>query len=57
VKHIFKIIATFGLLLTAGAPTLTFAGVIDVPLDKKLLIVGMILWFATAPLFMKAAKE
>ena len=56
-KPIFKIVAIIGLLLTAGAPTLTYLGTIDVALDKKLLFVGMILWFASAPLFMKAAKE
>jgi len=56
-KPILKIVAGMGLLLTAGAPTLTYLGTIDVALDKKLLIVGMLLWFASAPLIMKAAKE
>ena len=57
VKHIFKAIAVIGLLLTAGAPTLTFLGAIDVTLDKKLLAAGMILWFAAAPSIMKPVKE
>lgn len=52
-KPILKIAAIIGLLLSAGAPLLTFLGAIDVELDKTILFIGMIVWFVSAPLVMK----
>ena len=41
----FKIIGLLGLATTAMGPILTFAGTIDVPTNKTVMLVGMIVWF------------
>lgn len=43
-----KLTALLGLATTAIGPILTFAGTIDHPANKTVMIVGMILWFAGA---------
>lgn len=45
---LFKIVALIGFLLTAAAPVLTFLGPVDPDLNRMLMVVGMILWFAGA---------
>lgn len=45
---IFKAIALGGLLLTAAGPILTFTGAVDIETNKKLMLIGMIVWFLGA---------
>lgn len=42
---LFKSIAILGLIITAIGPILTLTGNVDVELNKKIMLTGMILWF------------
>lgn len=53
-KRILKIISFFGLVLTIVPAMLVFKGVIDTKVHYKIMIAGMILWFGTAPFWMKS---
>jgi hypothetical protein len=53
-KNILKIISLLGLALTIVPSMLVFKGVIDLKLHYNLMIVGMVLWFGSAPLWMKS---
>jgi high-affinity Fe2+/Pb2+ permease len=53
-KNILKIISLAGLALTIVPSTLVFKHVIDLKLHYNLMIVGMVLWFVSAPLWMKS---
>ncbi|MBN2242987.1 MAG: hypothetical protein JW793_09885 [Acidobacteria bacterium] len=46
-------IAWLGLLATVLPSILVFAGVMEAPAHKAVMGVGMVLWFAAAPFFMK----
>jgi len=55
-KNILKIISLQGLLLTIVPSLLVFKGVIDLKLHYNLMIIGMVLWFETAPFWMKGTS-
>lgn len=55
-KRILKIISYLGLLLTIVPSLFVFRGSIDMKVHYNLMIVGMVLWFATAPFFMKSTS-
>ena len=53
-KNVLKIISLAGLALTIFPSMLVFKQVIDLKLHYNLMIVGMVLWFVSAPLWMKS---
>ncbi|MEQ8472883.1 MAG: hypothetical protein RIC35_16945 [Marinoscillum sp.] len=53
-KIILKILSLVGLLLTIVPSFMVFYGVIDKPTHFTLMGVGVVLWFATAPFWMKS---
>jgi hypothetical protein len=53
-KLILKIISFFGLVLTIVPAMLVFKGIIDIKVHYHLMVAGMILWFGTAPFWMKS---
>ncbi len=46
-------LAIIGLLATIAPSILVFSGVIEPATHKTIMTAGMILWFVTAPLFIK----
>ncbi|MEP0368014.1 MAG: hypothetical protein ABJN36_20840 [Cyclobacteriaceae bacterium] len=52
-KTLLKIISFIGLCLTIVPPFLVFYGVIEKPTHFTLMGIGALLWFATAPFWMK----
>jgi hypothetical protein len=54
-KSLIKIISCLGLALTIIPSLFVFKGVIDIRVHYQLMIVGMIMWFATAPFWMKSS--
>lgn len=52
----FKAIAIVGLLATAAGPFLTYTGSIDVEMNKKVMLGGMILWFLGATPWLGSSK-
>lgn len=52
-KRVLIIISFIGLLLTILPSYLVFRGVIVLESHFHLMIVGMVLWFATAPFWMR----
>ena len=53
-KNILKIISLLGLALTIVPSLLVFRGTINLKLHYNLMIIGMVLWFGSAPLWMKS---
>jgi hypothetical protein len=53
-KRVLKIISYLGLALTIVPSLFVFKGVIDTKVHYNLMIVGMVLWFATAPFCMRS---
>ncbi len=53
-KRILKIISYLGLVLTIVPSLLVFKAVFDTKVHYNLMIVGMVLWFATAPFCMRS---
>ena len=51
--HIFKIISFTGLALTVVPAFFVFTGAITWDLHAILMLVGTLLWFGTAPFWMK----
>ena len=51
---VLKTLSFVGLVLTVGPSFLVFAGVIAWETHAALMLVGTVLWFATAPFWMKA---
>jgi hypothetical protein len=47
----FQLISLSGLLLTVVPAFLVFAGAIQWTTHARLMLLGMLLWFATAPLW------
>jgi hypothetical protein len=45
--------AFIGLLATILPAILVFSGVIELGTHKAAMVIGMVLWFAAAPFFMK----
>jgi hypothetical protein len=52
-KKLLWSLAFIGLSATILPAILVFSGAIELGAHKAMMVVGMILWFATAPLFMK----
>ncbi len=50
-------IALIGLLATILPSILVFSGAIEPGTHKTIMSIGMILWFVTAPFFMKRKKS
>ena len=53
-KKLLVILSIAGLVLTILPSVLVFYGVITMKSHFHLMIAGMILWFATAPFWMKS---
>jgi hypothetical protein len=53
-KNVLKILSMIGLLLTIVPPFLVFYGVIDKSTHFTLMGVGVLVWFLSAPFWMKA---
>ena len=51
-KILLSIIAFIGLLATILPSILVFSGIIELETHKTTMVIGMILWFVTAPFFM-----
>jgi hypothetical protein len=52
-KMLLSGIAWIGLLATIVPSILVFSGTIEPATHKTVMVIGMILWFVTAPFFMK----
>ncbi len=55
-KYLFKTAAFIGFGLTLVPPMLAWNGIIDLDMNKSLLLAGTIIWFAFAPLILKKKK-
>lgn len=53
-KTITQVISAVGLILTVGPSFLVFSGHISWSTHATLMIIGAVLWFATAPYWMKS---
>jgi len=53
-KNIYKIVSFVGLCLTIIPAVLVMKGVFTLNNHKDLMLIGMVLWFVTAPLWMKS---
>ncbi len=53
--QVLKIISCLGLALTIIPSLFVFKGVIDIKVHYQFMIVGMIMWFGTAPFWMKSS--
>jgi hypothetical protein len=51
-KLLSKIVSGIGLFLTVGPSVLVFQGTLDLDTAKTLMLLGTIIWFAAAPLWM-----
>lgn len=56
-KTILKGISYVGLLLTVIPSFLVFSGAIELAAHKHLMWIGMVLWFVTAPFWVKKGAE
>lgn len=52
-KTICKSISYIGLLMTVVPSILVFSGAMELDTHKTLMLIGMVLWFATAPFSLK----
>lgn len=55
-KLILKIISYTGLILTILPSVLVFNGVIELKTNFLLMGIGLVLWFASAPFWMKSVS-
>lgn len=55
-KNILKALSFLGLALTIVPSMLVFRGTIAIETHYTLMIVGMVLWFGTAPFWMKGTS-
>lgn len=53
-KLLLKIISFIGLALTFIPSILVFKGVIELKTDFLIMVIGIVLWFSTAPFWMKS---
>ena len=53
-SQVLKIISCLGLALTIVPSLLVFKGVIEIKVHYQLMIMGMIMWFGTAPFWMRS---
>ena len=56
-KILLCILGLIGLLATVLPSVLVFSGAVEPGTHKTIMLIGMILWFATAPFFMKRKKS
>jgi hypothetical protein len=56
-KSFLKIISYVGLLLTLVPAFLVFFQKIDLSTNKYLMLLGTVLWFGSAPLWMNKSKS
>ena len=52
-KKLLIVLSIIGLLLTIVPSILVFTGDLTLQSNKNIMIVGMVLWFATASIWMK----
>lgn len=55
-KNVLKILSFLGLLLTVTPAFLVFFKVIDKPTHFIIMFIGTVLWFASAPFWMKGTS-
>lgn len=53
---ILKLLSSTGLVLTVIPAVLVFRGALSFDMHTTLMLVGMLLWFGTAPFWMKEKK-
>ena len=51
-KTICKMISYVGLIVTVVPSMLVFSGMVELETHKVMMLIGMILWFITAPFWM-----
>jgi uncharacterized membrane protein len=56
-KILLSSFALIGLLATVVPSILVFSGAVEPGTHKTIMVIGMILWFVTAPFFMKRKKS
>jgi hypothetical protein len=56
-KTILKIISYIGLALTLFPAFFVFAGKISMEANYNLMLIGMLMWFFTAPLWVKKSNN
>lgn len=56
-RNYFAIPAIVGLVLTLLPSILVFTGTISGPTHKILMLIGMLLWFSTGPMWIKRPGE
>jgi hypothetical protein len=56
-RAFLQFVSFSGLALTIFPALLTFSGVISMDTNKSLMLTGMVLWFASAPLWIHKKKE
>jgi dihydroxyacid dehydratase/phosphogluconate dehydratase len=56
-KILLCTLGLIGLLATVLPAILVFSGVMEPGTHKTVMVIGMIVWFATAPFFMKRKKS
>lgn len=55
-RQIVRLISFLGLLLTIGPSVFVLYGVISWNLHASLMLVGMVLWFSTAPFWIRSDR-
>ncbi len=55
-KYLYITVALIGFGLTLVPPMLAWNDIIDLEMNKSLLLAGTIIWFAFAPLVLKKKK-
>ena len=56
-NYLLKIISFAGLGLTIIPSLLVLSGIMDIELNKTLMIAGTVLWFATVPFWINKSDE
>lgn len=56
-KILLCTLGLIGLLATVLPSVLVFSGAVEPGTHKTIMLIGMILWFVTAPFFMKRKKS
>lgn len=56
-KTLLKILSIAGLLLTVVPSFLVFSGVIEFAMHTRLAFIGTLLWFLSAPFWMKSTSD
>ena len=56
-KTLIKILSYLGLVMTIVPAFLVFFGIIGMEENKRIMAVGMLVWFVTAPFWMNKKEE